>query len=175
MAIVDIARARQTGTVSLPGGECWTGEITGVALVERLHRAFVATCDGSTRQPFVAVVDTLSKRLLKTINVGIAGGEWPIDVVAPSRKPFVYVSVQNADGVHGQLVAIDTTTSTVSKNENLKWAPVALAISPNQSAVFAMTWQGIIWFDIDAKGFSDKAQGPVGVEGVDEGFGHFIR
>jgi DNA-binding beta-propeller fold protein YncE len=175
MAIVDIARTRQTSTVSLPGGTCWTGEITGVALVEQLNQAYAATCDQASGEPLVAVVDTHSHRLLKTINVGTNGKEWPIDVVASSKHPFVYVSVQDSDGVHGQLVAIDTRTSTVSQNESLQWAPAALAVSPNQSAVFAMTWEGIVWFHTDAKGFNEKEQGSVGIAGADDGFGQFVR
>jgi DNA-binding beta-propeller fold protein YncE len=172
MAIVDVPKARQTGTVALPGGACWSGEITGVALVEQLHRAYAATCDQSGDEPLIAVIDTRSNKLLDSINVGTSR-QWPIDVVASSTRPFVYVSVQASDGVHGQLVAIDTRTSKVSMSEILSWAPVALAMSPNGTAVFATTWEGTIWFHTDAKGFKKKMQGPICCSAADNGFGHF--
>ena len=72
MAIIDIPKARQTGTVALPGGSCWTGEITGVALVEQLHRAYASTCDQAGDEPLIAVVDTHSNKLLSTTDVGTA-------------------------------------------------------------------------------------------------------
>jgi DNA-binding beta-propeller fold protein YncE len=145
-----------------------------VALVEQLHRAYAATCDQSGDEPLVAVVDTHSNKVLTTVNVGTSK-QWPIDVVASSSQPFVYVSVQVSDGVHGSIVAIDTRTSKVSMSESLPWAPVALAISPNGKAVFATTWEGTVWFSTDAKGFKKKAQGPICCSAADNGFGHFAQ
>jgi DNA-binding beta-propeller fold protein YncE len=174
MAIVDIPKARQTGTVALPGGTCWGGEITGVALVEQLHRAYAATCDQAGDEPVIAAVDTQSNKVLNTIDVGTAK-QWPIDVVASSKQPFVYVSVQDSDGVHGQIVAIDTRASKVAMSETLSWAPTALAMSPNGKAVFATTWEGTIWFSTDANGFKKKVQGPICCSAADNGFGHFAQ
>lgn len=173
MAIVDIQHARQIAGVPLPGGSCWQDSVTGVALAEGQRRAYAATCDQTKDAPLVAVVDTQSHRLVQTIDVGNGGAEWPLAVVASTRRPYVYVAVANFDGVTGQLVAIDTRTKRVSKNEALSWAPAALAMSSNGEAVFATTWQGVVWFDTAPGGFQSGGSGLCCASDVD-GFGSFV-
>ncbi|MBV9057341.1 MAG: hypothetical protein JO351_11980 [Candidatus Eremiobacteraeota bacterium] len=175
IAIVDIRHARQTGIVTLPGGSCWLGAITGIALVQRLSRAYAATCDQSNEQPLVAVVDTRSQKLVKTINVGNAAKEWPLAVAAAALHHYVYVSVENSDGIHGELSAIDTRSDTVTKIKPLSWSPDAVAMSPNDTAVFATSWRGAVWYSLGPGGFKGKEKGPICCQTAVAAFGDFVH
>ena len=175
IAIVDIRRARQTGIITVPGGSCWLGAITGIALVQRSSRAYAATCDQANEEPLVAVVDTRSQKLIKTIDVGNAAKEWPLAVAASALHHYVYVSVENSDGIHGELSALDTRTNTVTKIEKLSWSPNAVAMSPNDSAVFATTWRGTVWYSVGPGGFKGKQKGPICCQTALAAFGNFVH
>ncbi|MBV9234143.1 MAG: YncE family protein [Candidatus Eremiobacteraeota bacterium] len=175
IAIVDIPRARQTGIVPVPGGSCWNGAITGIALVQKLSWAYAATCDQASEQPLVAVVNTRSQKLVETINVGDAAKEWPLAVAASAAHHYVYVSVENSDGIHGELSAIDTRSDTVTKIERLPWSPNAVAMSPNDNAVFATTWRGTVWYSVGPGGFKGRENGPICCQTALAAFGDFVH
>jgi DNA-binding beta-propeller fold protein YncE len=174
MAIVDVPHARQIAAISLPGGTCWQDTIIGVALGNAGRNAYAATCDGSSKVPVIAVVDTRTRKLVQTIKVG-PGAEWLADVIASPRHPYVYASVENSDGVDGEIVAINTHSNTVTKTESVHWSPEALAMSPNGNAVFATTWEGAVWYDVGPHGLKGQEHGPICCSTAEAGFGAFVH